>query len=465
MLRQKMFIYLIFTTIILNNYYSSGLSAGDSDEIHSLPGLAVKSKFRQYSGYLNATNGRHFHYWFVESQKDPQKDPLILWLNGGPGCSSMGGFWIENGPYRVKSDGKTLIEDSYSWNSLANILYLESPAGVGYSYQENNIHKTDDNQTAKDNYLALKKFFEKFPQFRNNSFYITGQSYAGVYIPMLALEILRDNSTINLKGLAIGNGALDYDLIMNSRIRLAYYHGLIDSEMWDQLVSNYCSCSYNKQECHFTQSHSEQLRKSLAGINPYNIYDDCHHFDSNTTDKRFSNTPYYNDMNFYFGVDFNDMENDYEYYDSSPQCIGNSFAEYINLEDVRNAIHIPDRVHKWINCKDISDKFNYTHQHRSMKSEFLEIIHNYKIQPFIIYNGDVDLVCDFLGDQQFVDGLGLTLKQKYKPWTYNGVTAGFVKRFDGLTFMTVRGAGHSVPADKHGPTLKIIGELLGIQNV
>jgi cathepsin A (carboxypeptidase C) len=179
--------------------------------------------------------------------------------------------------------------------SCFNILYLESPGGVGYSLQENNIYKTDDNQTAKDNYLALKNFFEKFSQFRNNCFYITGQSYAGVYIPMLALEILRDKSTINLKGLAIGNGALDYDLIMNSRIRLAYYHGLIDNEMWNQLVTNCCSFSHNKQECHYTHSHSEQLRKSLAGINPYNIYV-CHHLDSNTTEKRFSDSHHYNDI-------------------------------------------------------------------------------------------------------------------------------------------------------------------------
>jgi cathepsin A (carboxypeptidase C) len=153
-------------------------------------------------------------------------------------------------------------------------------------------------------------------------------------------------------------------------------------------------------------------------------------------------------MNFYSGVDFDDIENDYEYYDSNPKCITYGFAEYMNSKDVRKAIHIPERVEKWINCKDISDKFNYTHQHKSMKSEFLEIIHKYKIKPFIIYNGDVDLVCDFLGDQQFVDELRLTLRRKYKPWNNNVVTAGFVKRFDGFTFMTVRGAGHLVPTDK-----------------
>jgi cathepsin A (carboxypeptidase C) len=100
-----------------------------------------------------------------------------------------------------------------------------------------------------------------------------------------------------------------------------------------------------------------------------------------------------------------------------------------------------------------------------MKTDFLELINQYKIFPFIVYNGDVDLVCDFLGDQQFIDGLGLTLKQESKPWSDNGVTAGFVKRFDGLTFTTVRGAGHKVPMDKPEPALRIIKELLGIQSI
>jgi carboxypeptidase C (cathepsin A) len=101
----------------------------------------------------------------------------------------MDGFWTENGPYRVKSDGKTFFEDTHGCNSLGDILYLESSAGVGYSYQENNDLKTDVIQTVKDNYLALKNFFEKFPHLKNNFFYITGESYARIYIPMSALEI------------------------------------------------------------------------------------------------------------------------------------------------------------------------------------------------------------------------------------------------------------------------------------
>ena len=180
----------------------------DTDEILSLPGLTQKPSFKQYSGYLKGGEDVFLHYWFVESQSNPAKDPVILWLNGGPGCSSIDGLLTENGPFRVQSDSKTVTLDKNSWNTLANVLYLESPVGVGYSYYNKNktFNNTDDT-TAQINYLALEDFFKKFPQFSKNPFYITGESYAGVYIPMLAVEMFSRNSTINFKGVAIGNGA------------------------------------------------------------------------------------------------------------------------------------------------------------------------------------------------------------------------------------------------------------------
>ena len=79
-----------------------------ADEITHLPGLPQNVTFKQYSGYLDGGKGRHLFYWFVESEKNPSADPLVLWLNGGPGCSSLIGFLKENGPFRVKADGKTL---------------------------------------------------------------------------------------------------------------------------------------------------------------------------------------------------------------------------------------------------------------------------------------------------------------------------------------------------------------------
>ena len=170
----------IILSLFIFAFYSSHCSP--EDEIVSLPGLAKKPSFKQYSGYLSGGQDIHLHYWFVESQGNPEKDPLILWLNGGPGCSSLDGLLKENGPFRVGSDGKTVTIDPHSWNTLANVLYLESPVGVGFSYtnRSQQFVNTDDT-TAQLNRLALVDFFKKFPQFKKNSFYITGRDELGSF--------------------------------------------------------------------------------------------------------------------------------------------------------------------------------------------------------------------------------------------------------------------------------------------
>lgn len=81
---------------------------------------------------------------FVESQNDPSNDPLIFWYNGGPGCSSLEGLLKEMGPYQINPDGKTLRENPNSWNKFASVVYIEAPAGVGFSYASDGNTKTND---------------------------------------------------------------------------------------------------------------------------------------------------------------------------------------------------------------------------------------------------------------------------------------------------------------------------------
>ena len=438
------------------------------DEVTQLPGLTYNTTFRQYSGYLSVGNDRYLHYWLVESQSNPKTDPLILWLNGGPGCSSLIGFLSENGPFRVESDGQTVVEHTYSWNSLANVLYLESPVGVGYSYATN-MSEISDDTTAEDNYSALQAFFEKFPQFTNNSFYITGESYAGIYIPMLAHKIFKDNSTINLKGVAIGNGALDNNILRNSKVKFAYTHGLIDSNDWNDLSLNCCSCSSEEgQICHFQYRNSthcnaaQKLRSNIVrnGINAYNIYTDC------KSSVFFAENSLYH-MSLKTFLDFNpkDIAEHAQSFSSNTNCVDSSgYINYLNSPKVRKALHIPEHLPSWSQCSNSVEK-RYRTQYSSMKSQVTDLIEKYKIQNFIVFNGDIDFVCDFIGDQQFVDELGFKLIQKYKKWTVGGRTAGFVKRYDGITFMTVRGAGHMVPTDQPEAALAIVKELVGISNV
>ncbi|XGW09541.1 hypothetical protein V3C99_011655 [Haemonchus contortus] len=171
-------------------------------EIKQLPGVVFELKFKHYSGFFQVSDTHLLHYWVVESQNEPDKDPLIFWFNGGPGCSSLKGLLKEMGPYLVDIDGKSLRENPYSWNKMASVVYIESPAGVGYSYSTDGNITTNDDQTSCENYEAVKQFFQQtFPQFRYHATYIMGESYAGVYVPTLAERILagKKDFPINLK--------------------------------------------------------------------------------------------------------------------------------------------------------------------------------------------------------------------------------------------------------------------------
>ncbi|CAI0411694.1 unnamed protein product [Linum tenue] len=164
---------------------SSPLQDQKRDKITSLPGQPENVDFNQYSGYVtvNQKAGRALFYWFTESpaSRQPESRPLVLWLNGGPGCSSVAyGAAEEIGPFHIRPDGKTLYLNPYSWNNLANLLFLESPAGVGFSYSNTtaDYYTAGDNSTAEDSYTFLINWFERFPQYKHRDFYIAGESYA-----------------------------------------------------------------------------------------------------------------------------------------------------------------------------------------------------------------------------------------------------------------------------------------------
>ncbi|KAI1705454.1 serine carboxypeptidase domain-containing protein [Ditylenchus destructor] len=91
-----------------------------TDEITHLPGWDSKLSSRHFSGYLKASKTHFLHYWLVESQSNPDSDPLIFWFNGGPGCSSIMGLLYEMGPYRPSDDGKILKVNPNAWNRFSN---------------------------------------------------------------------------------------------------------------------------------------------------------------------------------------------------------------------------------------------------------------------------------------------------------------------------------------------------------
>jgi serine carboxypeptidase-like clade 2 len=165
---------------------SSSYSPKESDLILDLPGLEdFDPGFDQYAGYLTVDEDhqRKIFYWYVESQGSPKEDPVMLWTNGGPGCSGFLGLGTEHGPFFLSDTGE-LSPNPFSWNLVANMLYIEQPAGVGFSYSENSKdYNTGDQQAAADNYQVIRQFLERFPERQSNDFYISSESYGGHYMP------------------------------------------------------------------------------------------------------------------------------------------------------------------------------------------------------------------------------------------------------------------------------------------
>ena len=139
-----------------------------------------------YTGYLdiNFRQNHSIHYVFYPSQGDQTRDPLVVWLTGGPGCSSLLASFYENGPFLFASESTNLRVNDHSWNKRANLLYLEIPGGVGFSTGPDEA--INDESVAKETVTALNLFLARFPAFRKSDLYFSGHGYAAVFIAYTA---------------------------------------------------------------------------------------------------------------------------------------------------------------------------------------------------------------------------------------------------------------------------------------
>ncbi|RCN32049.1 serine carboxypeptidase, partial [Ancylostoma caninum] len=293
---------------------------------------------------------RTAHRKLTESQSDPSTDPLILWLNGGPGCSSLTGLFEELGPFKVRDYGATVYSNDYSWNLFANVLFLESPSGVGFSFNTNGNVTTNDDDVAEHNYQAFVDFLKKFPEYRSRSTYIAGESYAGVYLPTLALKMLNDTVNFpNFEGMAIGNGALNLLHNYDTMVPLYYYHGLIRDELyWN--FSSMC-CNGNIESCDVLAAYKTvkcsplvmEILSATNNVDPYNIYNTCY---ASSSGGRRSHIERF--MRRKTGLPLKAPRSGD---DNLPLCdqIGNT-ADYLNKDYVRKALHIPTFLPKWTEC-------------------------------------------------------------------------------------------------------------------
>lgn len=180
------------------------------DQVFSLPHALELPKSNQFSGFLQIDAEKFIHYFYIESENDPANDPVIFWTNGGPGCSGQLGLFTEMGPWRPAANG-SLMRNPFAWTRKASMVFLEQPAGVGYSFVTNGdlLSSYNDLRASIDNLQILKTFFEKFPERKSNDFFLASESYGGHYIPQWTLQILNDANSADLrktfKGFLVGN--------------------------------------------------------------------------------------------------------------------------------------------------------------------------------------------------------------------------------------------------------------------
>ncbi|KAJ6681540.1 CARBOXYPEPTIDASE [Salix koriyanagi] len=415
--------------------------------------------FRQYAGYVDVDvkNGRSLFYYFVEAEKDPDQKPLALWLNGGPGCSSIGGgAFTELGPFFPSGDGRGLRRNSMSWNRASNLLFVESPAGVGWSYSNTTSdYTTGDAKTGTDNceppnYVSLNlsnteiflsiSWYEKFPEFKSRELFLTGESYAGHYIPQLA-EVLLDHNAqstdfkFNIKGVAIGNPLLRLDRDVPATYEFFWSHGMISDEIGLKIMN----------ECDFDD---------YTFANPHNVTDTCNDAISQANSII---GDYINSYDVILDVCYPSIVNQElrlrkmatKMSVGVDVCMTYERRFYLNLPEVQKALHAnrTKLPYRWFMCSDVLN-YSYTDGNINILPILKKIIQNHI--PVWVFSGDQDSVVPLLGSRTLVRELAQDLEFKitvpYGAWFHKGQVGGWATEYGNLlTFATVRAAAHMVP--------------------
>lgn len=405
--------------------------------------LRVKEPFKlgvdtvqQYSGYLDVEDeDKHFFFWFFESRNDPKNDPVILWLNGGPGCSSMTGLFFELGPGAITKD-LGVSYNPYSWNSNASVIFLDQPVNVGNSYSSNKVSSTV--AAGKDVFALLQLFFHQFPEYANNDFHIAGESYAGHYIPAFAREIVsHQDKNFNLTSVLIGNGITNSLIQDESYEWMACgkggYPAVISEEECQSIHDKWPRCKALLELCYSNPSALGCIPSELycatlmepyskTGLNVYDIREPC-----------------------------GDSQLCYEEEDW--------ITAYLNRPDVREAIG--SEVEEFVGCdSSVNFQFQLTGDgSKPFHQDVAYLLDNGT--PVLIYAGDKDYICNWLGNQAWVNALEWSESVKFqaadmKPWVVNGKEAGQVKNAGPFTFLRVYDAGHMVPYNQPEHSLAMV---------
>lgn len=422
-------------------------------EVQSPSGLCDPN-VKQFSGYFSFGPQKQYFFWLLESRRDPLQDPTVMWLTGGPGCSSMTGLLFENGPCKVDASGETTSLNPFSWTTRANVMWVDQPPGTGFS---KGSYDHDEDGVAEDMYQFLQVFFQALPQY-SKSFWVTGESYAGHYVPAVTSRIVSGNRDlapgdveIPLKGLAVGNGLTDPveqykwypdmmckggghapPVITSPTACQALYSAVptceaaLESCNAKGPVVNATACVMAYQLCNI----AFQVPYASTGMNPYDQRVKCQ---------------------------------------VRPLCYNVSMdVKFLNDKDVQRQLGV-----------DMPFQSCNMDVHRLFMVDFVRNFHEL-IPPMLdagievlIYAGDQDFICNWLGNEKWTLGLDWAHKKEFnaagtRPFVVSGKDVGAkdgqevgeLRTYGNFHFLRVYQAGHMVPLDQPEAALGMLNAFM-----
>ncbi|MCO5573919.1 hypothetical protein L7F22_027697 [Adiantum nelumboides] len=391
--------------------------------LHSLEEAAPTA-----SGYLsiNQTSGSAMFFAYYEAMQNLTDEDgttaILLWLQGGPGCSSMIGNFFELGPWRVGED-QCLHRNPGPWNRIFGLLFLDNPVGSGFSRAPviEDI-PTDQDGIAADVYIALQRFYNLFPAFRTRPFYVMGESYAGKYVPSVASYILRkqerEEACLRLDGIAIGNGLTHPIVQIQDHGPTAYHMGLIDEtqrQALDSIAEKVVTFIEEENWIDAYYGRVELLGYLMNVTGLATLYDVT------------KTVGYYVTAN---GTDY--------------------LSAFLNRKEVQTSL-LNVKPQLWEECNKTVGKRMAADVPKSTM-HLVEYLLNQSI-PVLLYQGQFDLRDGVASSEAWIQLLNWDGNKRFyaaekRVWKESGITAGYVRSFGSLTHVVISNAGHLVPADQ-----------------
>mmetsp|Transcript_8724 Transcript_8724/g.15312 ORF Transcript_8724/g.15312 Transcript_8724/m.15312 type:complete len:604 (+) Transcript_8724:262-2073(+) len=442
----------------------------------------------------NTSESSSYFFWMFRpdvdsSDTDFRNDTLLVWFNGGPGCSSLVGLMGEMGPVGTPKFGPgipapnpatvldaPLVSNPFAWTKKSAMLFVEQPGGTGFStastkWTGEEAEKRTEDDVASAFYAFLNNMYTVFgEELAKQKLYLTGESYAGMYIPSIARgihlrnkHVLSNNEgyrspslhVINLRGAAIGNGWIDAIVQGPAAIDYAWWHGMVDLQTYRGLHQKWDQCMAH-----------QIIDSSEKPFHPFTTPDECGIEDAVM---KASGSKFMYDVTTY---------------DAYPAVLdkGGTISKFFNDPVVRESLNAPSLSElTWQACVPGSGRRRLgeargndrelimldNDRPLSVVPYIAELLDDAKID-ILLYNGDLDLACSSQSTELALETMEWSGREewmdpdttKWHQWTVDNQPSGHTKKFNNLQFVVVYNSGHFVPINQARNTLNMIGRLL-----